>query len=256
MRNWIVLSLSLLFATNLQAQLLERQLHRQLVLNRNITSGGGGGGGISEVSSKRATSNTTGGQDSKTLAVPSGVTSGQLIAVGGAIWTSGGTTVAPAVTDSLGNTYTIEFDSASGLGVNWALFTAYTVSGSSGACTITVNPNGASSDFSFSLDVFSGVTQLDVDGSVSSGNPSAGPAQDTILTVAADTLILCTVSNEAGTTMTPLTNYTEIGEAESGASNQPHSFLFRIVSSATTYTPGVTLGASTTWMAQSLSLKP
>lgn len=65
MRNWIVLSLSLLFATNLQAQLLERQLHRQLVLNRNITSGGGGGGDLySDNFDSYADASSLGGQGS------------------------------------------------------------------------------------------------------------------------------------------------------------------------------------------------
>ncbi len=219
-----------------------------------------GGGGITEVGSgtQRAISNTTtGAQDSKALAFPGSATTGDFLVVGGAIWTSGGTTVAPTVTTGLaGTTFTVNLADATPSGTTWRTFMAYAVAGASGACTVTVNPNGASSDFCFGIDEFSGVTALDVDGSDSTAATSSGPAQDSITTVAASTLILGVVSNETGAVMTPNAGYTQIAESEAGASNQPINFHFRIVTSAGANTPGCTLGGSTTWQCQTLSFKP
>lgn len=134
---------------------------------------------------------------------------------------------------------------------------AYAVAGSSAACTVTVNPSGSASDFCFGIAEFSGAGAFDVDGGSSQADSGTGPAQDSITTVAANTVIVAVVSNESATGMTPLTDYTQIAESESGTNNQPVNFQYRIVSSAGAYTPGCTLGGeSGGWMCQTLSFKP
>lgn len=82
--------------------------------------------------------------DSLAVTLDSNVTAGNTIVV--AIWgyTSGGFDNNPSVTDGLGNTYT-RWDYWGVTGNNKTfLFRAYNVTG--GACTVTINPTGSSSD--------------------------------------------------------------------------------------------------------------
>ena len=190
--------------------------------------------------SQRAT-NSSGSGDSSTLAFPGNVTAGNLLIVGGAAWAATAPT-GIVVTDSRSTSYTVL--SVQDVG-NVRYWIAYGVAASSGACTVTVNPQGASADHTYSINEFSGqhATPLDVDDGASSGqndNPSSS-----ITTVAADALIIGVMTHDddaaSSPAITPGASYTQIGESENNSTNQCHSLVFRIVTTAQAYTVNWTL---------------
>lgn len=202
--------------------------------------------------SQRAT--TEGGAfDTLQLAYPGNVTSGNLLSVTGATWTSADShTVAVSNTRSTSYTVVSPVDGPD----KFQDLIAYGFAPSGGACTVTIDPNAAGAYGSFSIDEFSGGdsgTPLDVDGGSSQGT-STSPS-DGITTTTDGALILGTMVHAGGTTsITPGANYTQIGEIES-ASNTPHSGVFRIAGAAGAYTVDWTLGASSAWLVRTIALR-
>ena len=218
-----------------------------------------------EVASQRASTGNNNGVDSANLAFPNNVTSGNLLIVTGGVWGSSAAPTSITVTDTRSTSYTVVLGDIPA-GLTWRTFIAYGNAGGSGACTVTVDPLGASHSLSFSVDEFTGAdsSPSDVAGGTSQGNVngSAFTASDSITTVAADALIIGVMSHEVDTrTLTAGTNYTTIGENETNANNQCHHAVFRIVTTAQAYTvsiDGGAGGASGTpgWALQTHSFKP
>lgn len=209
---------------------------------------------ITEVATRRAATGNNDGVDSAALAFPNNVTSGNLLIVAGAAWGSSAAPTSIAVTDTRSTSYTVVLGTVVG---TWRTFIAYGVASSSGACTVTVNPNGSSAALSFSIDEFTGqdATPADVDGGTSTG--SSNTASDSITTVAANALIIA-VSSQDGSTqaLTAGAGYTTFGENETNSNNQCHHAIFRIATTATAYTPTVTSAGVTAWGLQSHSFEP
>lgn len=175
---------------------------------------------------------------SGTLDYPGNVTAGSILWVGGAAWDS----IAPtsiAISDTLHGAWPSgQVLSAQDVG-NVRYWVAYFLATSSGACTVTVDPEG-NADCSFSIDEFSGshATPLDVNDGATSGqgdNPSGS-----ITTVADDALITGVMTHDDDAVSSPAitvgASYTQIGESENNSTNQCHSALFRIVTTPTAYT--------------------
>lgn len=208
---------------------------------------------IAEVGSgSQRQTNTGSAVDSINVVFPGNVTSGSLLAVGGACWDSPAST-SVTVTDTLSTTYTTLLGtSVSG----YTPFIAYGIAGSSAACTVTVSPNDPQNWITASIDEFSGVdttTPLDVDGGNSTGT-SAAPSDG--ITTGVDNALLLGVHTTGGSvTRTPGSGFTEIGEVE-GNGIAGHNFEFQIVTTAGAYTVDWTVGSSTTWCAMSASFKP
>ena len=184
--------------------------------------------------------------DSTTLVFPANVAADSLLVVAGACWAVAGAPASVAVTDTLTTAYTV-LDVANVGNVRY--FIARGLAPSAGACTVTVNPDGAASDFSFSIDEFSGshATPLDVDGGSSTGT-STTPS-DGITTVTADDLLIGVMTHVAvsSPTLTKGADYTQIGEIENNLTTQCHHAEFRIVTTAQAYTVDWTVGASVAW---------
>jgi hypothetical protein len=206
-------------------------------------SGAAPSAGFAEVSGRKATKSFSG--DSTTQAFAASVTSGDLSIVTGSCWTSGTATASIGVTDSLSTSYTV----LSGVHAQVRAFIAYGKFTSSGANTVTVNPAGASSDCAFSIDAFSGnhaTTLLDADGGCTAPAASSDTTiSDSVTTVAANALVIGVASfDDTETTITPNGSYTEIGESETATSSQPFNAVYRVVTTATSYTVDWTFGAS------------
>lgn len=187
--------------------------------------------------------------DSTTLAFPANVVANNLLVVAGSAFAATQPT-SIVVSDSLSSSYTVLYASGT------RAFIAYALAASSGACTVTVNPQGTSADFSFSIDEFNAnnAISLDVDGGVSSGT-STTPADD-ILTVTANDLLIGIMNHDSvDQILTPGTNYTQIGESEDNTGQEAHNAEFRIVTTATTYTVDWTVGASVAWNARTAAFK-
>lgn len=209
---------------------------------------------IAEVSGQRATATPSGENDSAAIAFPNNVTSGNLLIVGGAVWNDPANT-SISVTDSLGTTYTTLLGTIH-TGNRLRSFIAYGIAPSSGANTVTVNPNGSNTYMSFSIDEFSGVdsTPLDADGGTTTGTGTA--IADSITTASANALIIgvCTHNVAGSPTLTPGGSYTQIGELELN-DDTAHNAVFRIATTATSYSVDWTLGSSGSWSAQTASFK-
>lgn len=214
-----------------------------------------------QVAGRKATANA-GGFSSTTLAFAGNVTAGDVLFAGGGFWdTSTGYTI--TLTDTRSTVWTVlKGTELSSLGGFFAPFLAYGVALSSGACTVTLAATGDSGSnyASFSIDEWSGgdtAALLDTNGGTSSGTSTA--PSDSLTTATANCLILGveTHTNTGSGTIaiTPNGSDTQIGEIESTA-NAPHSLVYRIVTSATSYTIGAwTLGESQAWRAQTAAFK-
>lgn len=220
---------------------------------------------IAEVASKRAESGSNAAANTDILAFPGGgVTAGDFLVVGGAMW--GATTpTGITITDTLGTNYSTGTGATvlgtAPAGVTWRTFLAYGFAPTTGANSVTANPSGAANDFSFGIDAFTGVdatTPADVNGGTSTDvTISSTTPLDSITTIAANALIIGVMSVEnAGTTFTAGASYTLISENESGSGNQGHSFVFRLVTTAQAYSVDWTIGQASIWAAQTHSFKP
>ena len=211
---------------------------------------------ITEVASQRASSGTNAGADSDALAFPNNVTSGNLLAVGGATWVSSGVT-SISVTDTRSTTYTVVLGTAFGFLTGIRTFLAYGIAPSSGACTVTVNPSGSSVDFSFGIDEFTGNADpvADVNGGDTQGSSTA-PSDG--ITTGVDNALILGLMTFSGivATMAPEGAQTQISEEESNVNNQCHNFSFKIVGAAGAQTMSGTLSVSDDWGEQTHSFKP
>lgn len=206
---------------------------------------------IAELSTQRATK-AIDAVDSTTLAFPGNVTAGNLLLVMGTA--QGAADTSPwTVTDTIGTVYTKLLTSNSVNNVRSCI--AYGLAPSSGANTVTVDPTGATLSISFSIDEFSGVKGLDVDGSFSTGTSTA-PA-DSITTGVTNALIIGVMNyNTGNTTINPPSGWTQIGEAESDSGGIPHNAAFLIATTATSYTATWAIGTSQAWEAMTASFQP
>jgi hypothetical protein len=205
----------------------------------------GGGGAIAEVGagSQRA-EGVLNGAGSGAISFPGNVTIGNMLVVGGSFYEPSGLVI--AITDDVGTDYDIYQSGAA--------YVAWGVAPASGANEVTVDAGPANYGY-FSIDEFSGVTQLDDAGAAATDTGTSVTAP--ITTVATDTLIIAAMLQLGGgtNTTTPEASWTEIGEEESAAVIFPYSFIFKIVNSAGLHTPEWTIGNSVLWRARSISLK-
>lgn len=187
-------------------------------------------------------------QASRGLAFASNPAAGSFIVVGGAVWDGGSVPTSVSVTDSLSTSYTCLHDDIGGGDVRE--FLCYGTTTSSGANTVTVDPEG-SAFISFGIAEFTGPdsTPLDADGGVTdnAGTPGGTNTTDSITTISANALIIAvfSVENYSGNSaITPNAEMTDIAEATDGGSLQPFNTSYRIATSATSYDVTYTYGAS------------
>jgi hypothetical protein len=193
--------------------------------------------------------------DTSALAYPGNVTNGSLLVLAGACFKSAAAPQAFTISDTLTTSYT---NLTAALGANITLLIAYGLAPSGGANTITIDPSGTGAFLSWSIDEFSGshATPLDVDGGSSTGTDSA--PQDSLVTLVDSDLLIgvMSFSNVAAVTITPGGSYTQIGEDEDGVNDQVHNMVFRIVTTAQSYTVDWSTGSSVTWGAYTAAFKP
>lgn len=203
---------------------------------------------------QRAASGAQASSNSFPLAYPGNVTAGDFLLVIGSGWAVGGA-LTYAITDTLGTSYTITV-SAALTGDNANTFIAWGIAPSSGANTVTVDPNNTA-DFSFSIDAFTGAhaSPVSVDGGRTEGTSTS--ATDSLTTAVDNELVVavCTYLG-ADTTLAAGANFTQIGQTATNTGNQAHIAEFRIVTTAGAYSAPVTLGASRAWSVQTYSFKP
>lgn len=222
-----------------------------------------GGGGITEIGggSQRASVQSTSGLaigGTTNVAYPGNVTSGNMLIVAGSLWWQSGPGEDLTITDTLGTSWTVTY--YTGVSATWKTYIAMGIAPSSGANTVNLGVTSVNSGIRSvggAIDEFSGVTQLDVDGSGSTGTSTT--ASDGITTVASSSLIIGVMSQDGSTmslTLQDTPNWTLIAEDEDNTGAQCFSVGFRIVSSATAYTYSTTLGSSALWGAQTMSFKP
>ncbi|MGH7341821.1 MAG: hypothetical protein ACREKH_15115, partial [Candidatus Rokuibacteriota bacterium] len=218
---------------------------------------------ITEVGSGSQRAGTAGASSeaSRTLAFPANVTSGSRLIVAGAVFLGTGAPAAVVVSDTLSTSYTV-LSAVEPIHGNARVFIACGLASSGGANTVTVDPTG-SAFISFAIDEFAGADTgacPTVDGGSSTGD-SNSPA-DSITTSVADELIIgvATVGSSSNTvTYTPGGSYTQIAEAEAGATVQTYSAVFRIATTATSYTVDWTLSPvadDNEWIVYTASFKP
>lgn len=195
--------------------------------------------------------------DSFTLAYSSDVTANNLLTVCGGAWNGSDISSIPH-TDSVSTSYTTILGTATGA-TPIKPWIAYGIAASSGANTITIDPNGMGRAASYTIAEWSGIdttTPLDVNGGNSTG--SSTTPSDGITTSAADTVVLGVVVHGHGgdIAITPDTGggWTQLGEIES-VSLAPHNAQYQIFSSAGAKTASWTIGASQSWCAQTSSFK-
>lgn len=216
-----------------------------------------GGGTITEVGSgsQRFTMTTLNGGDSQNGAFPANVTSGNLLVVGGAYW-KGATIASVNVTDTRSTSYT----TALGTQVSgWCPWVAYGLAPSSGACTVTVDPDGAVLYGSCAIDEFTGVNASPVDASAQVATGTSTAPTVSITTATAGALLIGAMSNGGASNpgdLTPGASYTQIGELEDSASTWDFNFEFRIVTTATSYNVDWTTVNNSPWSAVTIAFKP
>lgn len=211
-------------------------------------------GAIAEVASRRATQ-TSLTAASDTLAFPNNVTSGNLLIIAGTVWDTDGAIAGATVSDSVGTTYTKKFCTEVPTASGAVPFIMYGIAAGSGANTVTLDPDGGTNSFSYSIDEFSGVdtgSPLDVDGGSSTGSGS-GTGSDAITTGVANALIIGVIGWTGADGFTPGGSYTEFGTDETTL--DAHSAVFRIATTATSYTVDWS-SVNVDWSACTLSFKP
>lgn len=191
--------------------------------------------------------------DSTTIIYPGNVTSGNLLICTGIVWQSTPWS-SITITDTRTSTWTV----LGGTSISsYKTFIAYAKAPSTGANTVTIDPNGVGNWWSGSCDEFSGneaTNLLDVDGGSSTG--SGTTPSDSITTANANALIIGVFTQSSGGThaLTAGGSYTTFGETESAA-NAPHHAEFRIATSAQAYTVDGTVVVSVDWQMQTASFQ-
>lgn len=227
-----------------------------IALLSSMKIAGGGGGGIAEVGSgsQRATASALNGGDSHTVAFPANITSGNLLVVGGAYW-KGATIDSITVTDTRSTTYTVVLD---GQSIGWRAFLAYGIASSSGACTVTIDPDGATLYGSSAIDEFSGVnTSTPVDASTQTATGTSTTPSVSITTATTGALIFGVVSGENVSSggLTPGSGFTQIGELEDSSNTWDFNAEFKLATSATSYTVDWAKATSAAWSAMAIAFK-
>lgn len=207
---------------------------------------------IVEVPSQRAQRSSN--SSPSTLDFPSNVTAGNLLCVAGAAYDGGGITTFN-VSDSRSTNYGTSYVTNSGGTV--AAFIACGKALSGGPNTITVQPDSLDTYLVYAIDEFTGQdtsAYLDADGGAATAE-STTPTID-VTTSVANALILAVETDANGaTSITEDGAWTLIGEEEDGSSYVHFSFIFRIVTTATTYTASWTIG-NNNWAVYAISVKP
>lgn len=211
-----------------------------------ITEVGGG-------SERDGIATISGIDDSVDLALTNGVTSGDKVFVGGTAYdaTSGSpssiTVTAPCVPS-----FTVLSSSPAGA---TRQFIAYGTANSTGACTVTVNPQGTQAYISFGAVKFTGVGALDVDDGETHGTDLA--AFSTITTTVANALILAVITQGTGpAVLTPDGSITEIAADDDAVTVQPYAFAFRLVTTVTSYDMEWAIDSSVAWKIHTASFAP
>jgi hypothetical protein len=199
----------------------------------------------------------TGNYDSATLAFVSNVVSGRLLTCSGGCWNGSSITDVVVTSDrTTGNWTTVMGPVVSGTpNRTWI---AYAVATSSGACTVTINPNAGGAYSTHYIAEWSDnhATPLDVDGGSSTG--ASTTASDAVTTIDANTLVLAMVTHGSSGSFSITEDtgggWTKLGEDE-GTANCPSACEYQIFTSAGAKTASWTFGASLNWAAQTLSFK-
>lgn len=203
------------------------------------------GGGTNRVSTQAANF------DSTTIIFPGNVTADNLMVCVGNIWQSTAWTTL-TITDTRTSSWSYLAGTASS---SYKPFIAYAKVPSTGANTVTIDPNGVGNYWSGSCTEFSGTstgTLLDADGGNSTG-ASTTPS-DGITTVNANALIVGIFMQTSGGNhaLTAGSGFTTFGEIES-PSNAPHHAEFKVGTTAGAYTVDGTIASAVSWEMQSAS---
>jgi hypothetical protein len=91
-----------------------------------------------------------------------------------------------------------------------------------------------------------------VDGGSTIGSGNA--PTDSLTTLTANALVIGALTTNSGPVMTPNVSYTEIGQIQS-ATNTPHSAVFRVVTTATSYSVDWGLDQIPNWGVQTAAFK-
>ena len=211
-------------------------------------------GAIAEVASKKATSADCSNVDTCAVAFAGAISANHLlIACGNVATASGGGPASATVTDSASNSWTVVLGTACS-GCDSKPFIAYAVANGAATPTVTVNPAGSAGWITFSVDAFSGAatsSPLSVDGGTSIGASNA--PSDNITTATANELIIGVMATPSTATHTPNGSYTQIGEDQSPTNG--HNCVYRVATTATSYTVNWSEDASIDWSVQTVSFK-
>ncbi len=191
--------------------------------------------------------------DSGNLSFDATPTVGNLILVAVSSWQ--GDLGTGAVTDNQGNTYTRRPKQEFATDADVAIFSAI-ASTASGTFTITVNPTGASCDFTFSIAEFSGVNADPFDGQTSGTGTGTSVSSGSLLPSVNNCLWVGAMTHGTTDTSIQETNGTLIYENQGGSSNMPLSFVYKVQTTAASEAATWTIGASATWGAVIASFKP
>lgn len=221
------------------------------------TIGGGGGGSITEVGSgsQRFTLTALNGGDTQNGAFPGNVTANNLLVVGGAYWTGTAITFVN-VTDTRGTSYTTVLGTQV---AGWRPYIAYGIAPSSGANTVTIDPDGATVYGSSAIDEFSGVntgTPVDASAQVATGN-STSPLVS-ITTATSGALIVGSFSGEnvtPGSGVAPGASYTQIGELEDSSGTWDFNLEFQLATTAQAYNVDWSKVVSANWSVVAIAFK-
>lgn len=206
---------------------------------------------IVEVPSQRAQRSSN--SSPATLDFSNNVTAGNLLCIAGAAYDGGGITTFN-VSDSRSTVYTTYVSNPGGT-INGFLACGKALT--SGANTVTVQPDALDTYVVYAIDEFTGqdtTTFLDVDGG-SAIDSTTTPTID-VTTSVANAMILAVETDYNGTqSITEAGGWTLIGEEEDGATYVHFSFIFQIVTTGTTYTASWTI-VSAPWSVYAISVKP
>jgi len=214
---------------------------------------------IAEVAGQRATAFTPSAtDDSRTLAFPGSVVAGNLLAVLGVNWRSsnnGGSGLI-SVSDTLGTVYTVL--NSPQIASEYRSFIAFGHAPSSGACTVTVDPEGVNNVMSFSIDEFSGVGKPPLEADGGSGTGTSTHAERNVTSLFNGALLFGVMGVVPFTDpvgMTPDPYYTQIGEHEDNNTATAHNAVYRVAGGPGVYQVGWSLGASYNWFAYAAAVQ-
>lgn len=199
-------------------------------------------GAWAEISSRRGSTAGNTAEDYRGIVLGSAVAVGDFCVAIGAVF--GTSPDAITVTDDVGTTYSVFTD-----GNFTSNVTAYIATGTvttAGTNTIWIDPV-TDSYISGAATCFSGAdtSPLDVGATGTFQTGVTNPSASITTTTANDLILALLVNSGSGSpTITPNASYTEIGETEDGACCATYSAVFRIVTTATSYTVDWTLSAA------------